>query len=377
MTETVLKPVRLESLDALRGFDMLWIIGGGEVVQSLAKASNSGFLNILSKQMEHVTWEGFHFEDLIMPLFLFMAGMSIPFSISKRLTLGESKKKIYLHAFKRCIILLILGMIYEDNLLAFDLDNLFFIGSVLGAIGIGYFFSTIIYTRMNLKNQIWLTAGLLTAYWSILTFVPTPGQQSGVLLPESNIVKFVEHAVFGRFAINGVRYMWFLDTVGFVSTVMTGVFASTIIRGHLRLSFIKSSDGQIHKTLILALTGLVIVCTSLVLNIWFPAIKNIWNPTFVLLTSGLSFLLIALFYFVIDVKGYKRWAFWLKVIGMNSIAVYLGVHFFSFGGLANRFVFGLEQFLGAYYPVIQSMAALTIIYIILYWMYKKGTFIKI
>jgi predicted acyltransferase len=153
---------------------MLWIIGGGGVVQTLAKASNSGFLNVLSNQMEHVPWEGFHFEDLIMPLFLFMAGMSIPFSISKRLTLGESKKEIYLHAFKRWVILFILGMIYEGNLLAFDLNNLFIIGSVLGAIGIGYFFSTIIYTQLNLKNQIWLTAGLLAAYRSILTFVPSP-----------------------------------------------------------------------------------------------------------------------------------------------------------------------------------------------------------
>lgn len=372
------KPVvkRLQSLDALRGFDMLWIIGGGGVVQTLANASNSGFLNVLSKQMEHVPWEGFHFEDLIMSLFLFMVGMSIPFSIGKRLSMGESKKKIYLHTFKRWIILLILGMIYEGNLLAFDIHNLF-LGSVLGSIGIGYFFSVIIYNQLNLKNQIWLIAGLLAAYWSILTFVSAPGQQAGVLLPESNIVKYVENIVFGRFAKTGVRYMWFLDTGGFICTVMTGVFASTIIRGNFRFSFIKSSNGQIHKTLILALTGLVLVCTSLVLNVWFPVIKNIWNPTFVLLTSGLSFLLITLFYFVIDVKGYKRWAFWLKVIGMNSITVYLGVHFFSFDRLANRFVFGLEQFLGAYYLLIQSLTALIIIYVILYWMYKKGTFIKI
>jgi len=376
MTETESKPVRLESLDALRGFDMLWIIGGGAVVHTLASASNSSFVNVLSQQMWHVRWEGFYFEDLIMPLFLFMVGMSIPFSIDKRLSMGDSKKKIYLHTFKRWIILLILGMIYEGNLLALDIHNIF-IGSVLGSIGIGYFFSVIIYNELNLKRQIWLTAGLLAVYWSILTFVPVPGQQAGVLLPESNIVKYVENMALGRFARTGVRYMWVLDTLGFICTVMTGVFASTVIRGNSRLSFVKSSDGQIHKTLILALTGLALICTSLVLNPWFPVIKNIWNPTFVLLTSGLSFLLITLFYFVIDVKGYKRWAFWLKVIGMNSITAYLAVHFFPFGSLANTFVFGLEQFLGPYYLVVQSLAALAIIYVILYWMYKKRTFIKI
>ena len=172
MADTMSKALRLESLDALRGFDMLWIIGGGGVVQSLAKAGNSGFLNILSNQLEHMPWEGFHFEDLIMPLFLFMAGMAIPFSIEKRLSLGESKRKVLLNALRRWVILFILGMLYEGNLLAFDPDNLFFIGSVLGAIGIGYFFSTLIYTRLRLKNQIWLTAGLLAAYWCVLTFVP-------------------------------------------------------------------------------------------------------------------------------------------------------------------------------------------------------------
>ena len=376
MAETNLKPARLESLDALRGFDMLWIIGGGEVVHTLAKANNSSFLNVLSTQMWHVPWNGFHFEDLIMPLFMFMVGMSIPFSIDKRLSMGESKKKIYLHAFKRLIILIILGMAYEGNLLAFDINNLFF-GSVLGAIGTGYFFSIIIYNQLNVKNQILVTTGLLVAYWSILTFVPVPGQQAGVLLPGSNITKYVENMVLGSHAKTGVTYMWVLDTLGVICTVMTGVFASIVIRGNLRLSFFKSSNGQIHKTLILTLTGIALVCTAIVLSIWFPIIKRIWTPTFVLLTSGLSFLLMALFYFVIDVKGYKRWAFWLKVIGMNSIAVYLAVHFFSFESLANTFIFGLEQFLGAYYPVVQSLAALAIIYIILYWMYKKGTFIKV
>lgn len=163
--EPVSKSVRLESLDALRGFDMLWIIGGEEVIKFLAGASNSRFLHAVSGQLEHVPWEGFHFYDLIMPLFLFMVGMSIPFSVDKRLASGESKKKIYLHAFKRWMILLVLGMIYEGNLLAFDFNNIF-IGSVLGAIGIGCFFSVLIYTRLNLKNQIWLVAGIQAVFYT-------------------------------------------------------------------------------------------------------------------------------------------------------------------------------------------------------------------
>ncbi|MES2374930.1 MAG: DUF5009 domain-containing protein [Bacteroidota bacterium] len=376
MAEKVVKSARLESLDALRGFDMLWIIGGEAVIHSLAKANDSSFLQVLSKQMKHVRWEGFHFFDLIMPLFLFMVGMSVPFSIDKRLSIGESKQKIYLHSFKRCVILLIIGMAYDGNLLALDPNKLFF-GSVLGWIGVGYFASVVIYNQLNLKNQILLTSAFLVAYWVILTFVPVPGQQAGVLLPGSNITKYVENIVLGKFARPGVFYMWTLDVLGCIGTVMTGVFASIIIRGNSRLSFIKSSDGRIHKTLILTLTGLALVCISLVLNIWFPIIKRIWTPVYVLLTSGLSFLLMALFYFIIDVKGYKRWAFWLKVIGMNSIAVYLAVHFISFDVIVNTFIFGLEQFLGVYYPVVKSFTALAIVYMLVYWMYKKGTFLKI
>ena len=374
--DAVSKSPRLESLDALRGFDMLWIIGGEAVIRNMAEAGNSSILKSVAVQLEHVDWEGFHFYDLIMPLFLFMAGVSIPFSVGKRIASGESEKKIFLHAFKRWMILLLLGMIYEGNLLAFDIRNIY-LGSVLGSIGIGYFFSVVIFTRFSLKNQIWLVAAILAAYWSVLTFIPAPGLQAGILLPEANIVKAAEQFVFGRFAKTGVAYMWFLDTGGFICTVMTGVFASTIIRGNYILPFIKSANEQIHKTLILTTTGFILTTSSILISIWFPVIKNIWNPTFILRTSGLSFLLLSLFYFLIDVKGYKRWAFWLKVIGMNSITVYLGVRFIPFKMVATRFVFGLEQFLGSYYPVIESLTVLSIIYIILYWMYKKGSFIRI
>ena len=371
------KSERLKSLDALRGFDMLWIIGGENVIRHLAKASDIGFLNEISNQMRHVKWEGFHFYDLIMPLFLFMVGMSIPFSLNKRLTMGDTKKKIYLHALKRSLILFILGMICQCHLLSFDIAQMHIIHDTLQAIAIGYMFSILIYTRLNLKFQIALTGGLLLLYWIILTFIPVPGQQAGVLLPQSNIAKFVEQMVFGRFDDARAPYTWFLGSLGFIATVMTGVFASTIIRGKVLLPFPKIADIQIHKTLLLALIGGSLIVVSLILAIWFPIIKPLWNPTFVLLTSGISFMLISLFYFVIDVKGYQRWAFWLKVIGMNSIAVYMGVHLISFEEIAGHLVFGLEQFTNTYYPFIQSLTGLIIIYGIMYWMYKKGTFIKV
>lgn len=377
MNENAIKPARLMSLDALRGFDMLWIIGGEVVLRNFAKASDNGFLKILANQTYHVKWEGFHFYDLIMPLFLFMVGMSIPYSTGKRLSMGDSQKTIYLHAIKRFAILFILGMICQCNLLALKLDGLFIIHDTLQAIAIGYLFSIFIFTRLNLKKQLAITAGLVFLYWLILTFVPVPGQQAGVLEPQSNIAKYVEQLVFGRFDDAPSPYTWFLGSLGFVATVMSGVFASTVIRGNAKLSFLKSGNMQIHKTGILFIAGISMLIFALIFSFWFPVIKPLWNPSFILLTSGLSFLLITLFYFIIDVKGFQRWAFWLKVIGMNSIAVYMSVHFIHFEGIAHNLIFGLEQFTGAWYPAIRSLTGLSIIYGIMYWMYKKGTFIKI
>lgn len=369
---------RLASLDALRGFDMFWIIGGENVVHGMANSSGLPFFKFLSFQMQHSQWTGFRFYDLIMPLFLFMVGMSIPFSLSKRMASGESHKHIYLHSFKRAVILFILGMVCQCNLLAFDISKLFIIHDTLQSIAIGYFFSIIIFTKLNLKYQLILTSGLLLLYWAILQFVAVPGHEAGVLTPESNIAKYVEQNVFGRFDDAPSPYTWFLGSLGFVATVMTGVFASTIIRSkNLEIHWIKSLDLPVQKAIVLAVTGFILALAGQIASIWFPIIKPIWNPSFVLFSSGLSFLLMAFFYFIIDVKGYQRWAFWLKVIGMNSIAVYMAVHLIHFEGIAQNLVFGLEQYLGEYYFVLRSLVALAIIYGILYYMYKKGTFVKV
>ncbi len=377
MNNSTTKTTRLASLDALRGFDMLWIIGGETVIHNLAKATDIKVLQTLSVQMNHVPWKGFHFYDLIMPLFLFMAGVSIPFSTDKRLASGESKNKIYAHALKRSAILFLLGMMCQCNLLAFDINKLFIIHDTLQSIAIGYLFAVLICTRLNLKKQLLLTSALVFSYWLILTFIPVPGQAAGVLEPHANIAKYVEQQVFGRFDDAAAPYTWFLSSIGFIATVMSGVFAAHVISGNFRFKAFKFSNIGFHKTVLLAATGVLLVAFSLLFAIWFPVIKPIWNPTFIILSSGLSFMLLSLFYFVIDVKGYQRWAFWLKVIGMNSIAVYMATHFINFKEIVQNVVFGLEQFTGAYYPVIISASAVLLIYGMLYWMYEKGSFIKL
>ena len=159
---------------------------------------------------------------------------------------------------------------------------------------------------------------------------------------------------------------------------MSGVFASTILRAQtLNFRWLTSTNLLIRKALVLLVIGLTLIITGQLLSIWIPIIKPIWNPTFVLFSSGLSFVLMAAFYFIIDVKGYQRWAFWLKVIGMNSIAIYMGVHFIDFTGISHKIFFGLEQFMGDYYSAFKSVGRLAIEYGVLYYLYKKGTFIKV
>ena len=199
-----------------------------------------------------------------------------------------------------------------------------------------------------------------------------------MLTRESNIAKYVEQLVFGRFDDAPAPYAWFLGSLGFVATVMSGVFASTILRTQeLKLGWIKSSNLQIQKTFVLLGTGLVLLLSGQIISTWFPIIKAIWNPTFVIYSSGLSFLLMGIFYYIIDVKEYQRWAFWLKVIGMNSIAIYMAVHFIDFTQISHKLFSGLEQFMGDYYLSFKSIGRLGIEYGVLYYMYKKGTFIKV
>jgi len=366
MTTPVSKRIRLESLDALRGFDMFWIIGGGAIIQCLATASNLGFLKILSLQMDHVPWEGLHFYDLIWPLFMFIMGVALPLSIASRRASGVSDRSIFWHAVRRSLIMFFLGTITQGNLLEFNLASFHPCYSVLHGLAAGYLVAAIITLKIKARWHPVTIGILLLAYWAMVMLIPVPGTGAGVLTPQGNVATYFDQLVLGRFHFG--ENTWFMSYPAFGASVLLGVLAGQQLM---------SAESPGRKMFRLAAAGIFCIGTGLLWSIWFPVIKLMWTSTYVLVCGGMSFLLMVLFYWIIDVKGYKHWAFWLKVIGMNSIAIYLGIHIIPFYGIADRLASGLEQFTGAYYPVIESMTALAIMYIILYWMYKKGTFIKI
>jgi predicted acyltransferase len=378
---------RLESIDILRGFDMFWIIGGTEIFFGLAKATNWGILKAFEPQFHHVPWEGFHFEDLIMPLFIFIVGVVMPFSFGKRLQSGTSKQSLYIHVIRRSVILFILGMATQGNLLFYNWQKLYIFVGVLPAIGAGYFVASLIMLNFNLRWQIGATALLLLVYWALMTLVPVPGHGAGVLTPTGNLAYYLDHLIMQGFTPADRVYTEIVNITTFGATVMLGVFGGYVLQSN------KNS-----KDKLLWLTGLGVSTFALgfIWGRWFPIVKHIWSSSFVLFSGGLCFLLLALFYLVIDVWGFKKWGFIFKVIGMNSIAVYVATHVFDFRLIGNVFVGGLRACnmvvmnrfdhpvpfsqadrLGMWGDFIQEFAAFTVVWLIIYYMYRKKTFVKI
>jgi len=357
---------RLVSVDALRGFDMLWIIGGSEVLITLAKATGFGFLSNVAVHFDH-SWGQFHFYDLIQPLFLFIVGVVMPVSFRKRVARGESKKSLYTHIFKRVFLLYILGLISSGHLLSFDIMKLHLITNVLHCIAFGYLFSSIMILELKIKWQIGITAAILLIYWAIMALIPIPGHGAGIYQPDLNLALYVDNAVLGHFQ-EGEGWTYIITSINFIPSIMLGVFAGNILM---------SDREQLKKGWMLAIIGICCIVAGRIWGIWFPIIHHIWTSSLVLYGAGLSFLLMALFYLIIDVWGFKKWSFPFVVIGMNAIAVYIATHLFDFSKIGNIFVGGLARFIGPWGDFLQASAALVVVWLILYYMYRNKTFLKV
>jgi predicted acyltransferase len=358
---------RLESLDALRGFDMFWIIGGEWIFGSLHEIFDSPVTEFIQHQLRHAEWEGFRFWDLIMPLFLFIVGVAMPFSFAKRLARGDSRRKLYFHIIIRFVILFILGMIAQGHLLQYDLSKLHPYSNTLQAIAAGYLIGSILLLNLNFKWQIGITGGMLLLFWALMAWVPVPGYGAGRLTPEGNPAMYLDKLLLGSHQ-DGTNYTWILSSITFACTVMLGVMGGLLLR---------SRKSQMRKVFWLFGAGIVCVALGSIWSIWFPIIKHLWTSSFVLYSGGICFVLLGLFYLVIDVWGFRRWAFPFKVIGMNAIFVYMITRLFDFRQIGNIFVGGLADRLHSWNALVQGLAGFLVIWLILFWMYRKKTFVKI
>jgi predicted acyltransferase len=370
MTENLIPKQRLYSLDALRGFDMFWIMGAEEIFHGLGKATGSPFWGAISNQFTHPAWNGFHFYDLIFPLFLFIAGVATPYSVGRELEKGKSRDQVLWRVVKRGLILVILGIIYNNGLMIKPIDQVRF-ASVLGRIGLAYMFANIIYIYSNRRAQIIWFTGILIGYWMLLKFNSAPGFPAGDLTMEGNFASYIDRSV-----LPGKLYLGIHDPEGLISTIPA---IATGLLGILTGTLLKNNPmSKKRKAIWMALTGVVCILLALLWNPFFPINKNLWTSSFVLNVGGISLLLLALFYYIIDILGYKSWAFFFKVIGMNSILIYMSGRFINWAYTTNAFFNWLGQLIGnPFNAVVMAICLVMVKWAFLYFLYKKKVFLRV
>ena len=362
------KSTRIVSLDALRGFTMFWIIGAGAFFRTLPQVIDLPLFRWLSTQFIHAPWNGFRFYDLIFPLFMFISGVAIPFSIGRQSEKGACKREIIFKAAKRSLILVVFGVIY-NNKFSFDFAQMRY-ASVLGQIGVAYFFAVLIYTLNDVKRQVFWIIGILLGFWAAMTLIPVPGVGAGVLTPEGNFSGYID-----RLLLPGTLYRGTYDPQGLL--LMISAIAVTAI-GSLGGSFLKNSKfSDMRKIVMMTLAGIGLVLISLIWNVWYPINKEIWSSSYNVLTAGLSLVLFAAFYYLIDVRHFKKWAFPLIVMGLNSITIYLAHRMINFQYTSDFILAGILSISGPYGSLVSIAGAVVIQFAFLYILYRKKIFLKI
>ena len=312
----------------------------------------------LTTQLQHVRWDGFVLWDIIMPLFLFMSGITIPFSMAKYRNGLRPDGQFYLKLVRRFFILFFLGWIVQGNLLLWDWKLFHPFANTLQAIAVGYVITSLTFVYLKPKWQIVVCAGLFAAYW--ILFACT-GMNTN---PQDNVAMIVDKAVLGshrdgvEWAADGTwrfmkryQYTWVLSSLNFAVTVLLGCFAGQILRS--------DKNAPAKRALLILVAGVVLIAAGLLLSPVFPVIKKIWSSTMTLLSGGICFMLIGITYYVVDVRKWKKGLSWLKIYGMNAITAY------CIGEMLQ------------YNTVPQAIGNALLVFVVLLVMYRKKLFIKV
>jgi predicted acyltransferase len=354
---------RFVSVDALRGFDMFWIVGGGAVVQALHGVCGDRFTGFLSKQMDHSKWQGFTFEDLILPLFLFLVGVSLVFSLGKLME-KQGRRPTLIRIFRRTLLLFFLGIVFYGGFRDGWQDVRWF-GGVLQRIALAYCVTGLLFCFCRPRTLATVTAGLLLGYWAVLMLVPMRDirlddaafqrlSHATGLHDERQIFRTVTATVTGRLepGYNVSHHLDFLYLPGqqaygrYESQTILGSavsIASSLAGVFAGLLLISPNRTKRQKVAWLLGAGATAAAVGFLWSFTLPLITRLSTPSFVLMAAGYSAILMGVFYGVVDVCGWRRWCEPFVWIGMNAITIYIlwcGVAIVNFNDLAARLVGG-------------------------------------
>ncbi len=327
---------RVASIDALRGFNIFWIIGGDSAILSLAEMSRgkgpivSTVGGFLGDQFTHVAWEGFRFYDFIFPLFIFVTGVSIVLSLPS-LVNREGIATANLRVLRRFGVLYGLGLIYYGGV-SHHWTDIRLLG-VLQRIALCYLFASVLFLSAGWRGLVAAVIVLLIGYWALMTFVPVPGIGAGSFGPDANLANWIDqHYLPGRLWDGTRDPEGLLSTLPAIATCLLGALAGLLLQNH-RLS-------PQQKPLWLIGAGIVLVVAGYLWALQFPIVKAIWTSSFVLVAGGYSAILLGAMYQVIDIWGRRSWATVFVWVGANAITLYFLNAVMGFDAFATRFVGG-------------------------------------
>jgi heparan-alpha-glucosaminide N-acetyltransferase len=386
---------RLVSLDAFRGTIMLLMLNEATRLPLVARSfPHSAVWAFLAFNTEHADWQGCSLHDLIQPGFSFLVGAAMPFSIASRVAKGQGFGELLGHAVWRALVLIVLGILLRSIR---HQQTYFTFEDTLTQIGLGYVFLFLLaFTRV--RTQVIVVLVILIAFWGAFALYPAPGPsfdytQVGVPTNwEHNYTGFLSH--FNKNSnLSWAFDVWFLNlfprvepfvyneggwsTLSFIPTL------ATMILGLLTGEWLRSTKSRAEKLRGLVIAGVGLVLAGLVFQ-WAgicPIVKRIWTSSYTLYSGGLVILMLAGFYALIDLKGWRRWAFPLIVVGMNSIAIY--VMSWTMGDFIRAAV---QTHMGAVIstlvspallPVAYGIGVMVIFWMILFWMYRRKIFLRI
>jgi predicted acyltransferase len=349
------------SLDALRGFDMFWIIGADSLVRGLRGVSDTGVTGFLATQLSHAPWEGFRFYDLIYPLFVFIVGVAAVFSLSRILE-RDGRAAAVRRIVRRSVLLFALGVFMSGGL-THAWPDVRLMG-VLNQIALGYFFTGLLFCFLRARGLAVAGVLVLGGYWAMMTFVPFPDvrptPEATVIAKETGFTNTMQLNLSSTNRLRGVfdrgvnlacyvdqRYLpgakydgtwdWagLLSTLGVIGSCLLGVFAGLLLQN--------PALTEQRKVLLLVGCGIAGVGLGWLWGLQFPVIKKIWTSSYALVAGGWSAILLGLFYLIVDVWKRQTWCQPFVWIGMNAITIYVGGSLINFRGLAARLAGGDVQ----------------------------------